>query len=153
MKHIKLTAVSALCLFLSACATGARPIRAEFEDIPVPKGMTYVEDRSTIIESPTVKAARLLYRGPIEVGSLATAMRTTVESNGWRHVSSTKAEDRGTVQVYEKGGASLEIRYWEGFYWRPITYLELTTSRALTAGSAYAPTQAQTAVPAPQPQR
>jgi len=152
MKHYRLIAVSALLLLLSACATTTKPIRAEFEDIPVPKGMSYVEDRSTIIESPRVKAARLLYRGPIEVGSLVTAMRTTVEANGWRHISSSKAEDRGTIQVYDKDGASLEIRYWEGFHWRPITYLELTTSRALQAG-AFVPTQAQTAVPAPPPQR
>ena len=151
MKHYTLIAVSALLLLLSACATATKPIRAEFDDIPVPKGMTYVEDRSTIIESPRVKAARLLYRGPIEVGSLVTAMRTTVESNGWRHISSTKAEDRGTVQVYEKDGASLEIRYWEGFHWRPVTYLELTTSRALQADT-FAPARAQTTVPA-QPQR
>ncbi len=151
MKHYRLIAVFALLLFLSACAMTTKPIRAEFDDIPVPKGMSYVDDRSTIIESPRVKAARLLYRGPIEVGSLVAAMRTTVESNGWRHISSTKAEDRGTIQVYEKDGSSLEIRYWEGFYWRPVTYLELTTSRALQA-STLGPAQAQTSVPA-QPQR
>ncbi|HXH84647.1 MAG TPA: hypothetical protein VNN07_17205 [Candidatus Tectomicrobia bacterium] len=123
--------MSALLLSLTACATtsSSRAVRTEFEDIPVPRGMSFVEDRSTVIESPTVKAARLVYRGPIELSSLVTAMRSTVEANGWRHVSSTKGRD--TVQVFEKGGSSLEVRYWEGFWFRPVTYVEVTTSRAL----------------------
>jgi hypothetical protein len=122
----------AVVLVVTACASAPpRPIRSEFEDIPLPKGMSLVEDRSTVIESATVKAARLLYRGAIEQESLAVSMRTTLEANGWRHVSTTRAGDRGTVQVYEKGGSSVELRYWDGFYWRPVTYLEVTTSRAL----------------------
>ena len=132
MKSHRVLAVSALVLALTACAsTPPRAIRSEFEDIPLPKGMSLVENGSTIIESPSVKAARLLYRGPIEQDSLVVAMRTTVEANGWRLVSTTKAGDRGTIQVYEKSANSLELRSWEGFYWRPVTYLEVTTSRAL----------------------
>jgi len=113
----------------TACATSAsRPVRSEFEDIPVPKGLTYLEDRSTIIESPSVKAARLLYRGRVEAGSLGVAMRTTLEANGWRSVSSTSAGAQGMLQVYEKGGNSLQVRIWEGLY---FTYVELTGSRAM----------------------
>jgi len=116
-------------LLTAACATTAsRPVRSEFEDIPVPKGLTYLEDQSTIIESPSVKAARLLYRGRVEVGSLGVAMRTTLEANGWRSVSSTSAGAQGLLQVYEKAGNSLQVRIWEGIY---FTYVELTASRAL----------------------
>ena len=115
-------------LLTAACATTAsRPVRSEFEDIPVPKGLSYLEDRSTIIESPSVKAARLLYRGRVEVGSLGVAMRTTLEANGWRSVSSTSAGDQGMLQVYEKSGNSLQVRIWESWVY---TYVELTASRA-----------------------
>ncbi|MDP3768474.1 MAG: hypothetical protein Q8S13_10705 [Dehalococcoidia bacterium] len=115
-------------LVTAACATTAsRPVRSEFEDIPVPKGLSYLEDQSTIIESPSVKAARLLYRGRVEVGSLGVAMRTTLEANGWRSVSSTSAGAQGLLQVYEKAGNSLQVRIWEGLY---FTYVELTASRA-----------------------
>jgi len=115
-------------LLTTACATTAsRPVRSEFEDIPVPKGLSYLEDRSTIIESPSVKAARLLYRGRVEVGSLGVAMRTTLEANGWRSVSSTSAGAQGLLQVYEKTGNSLQVRIWEEIY---FTYVELTASRA-----------------------
>lgn len=117
----------ALILTTACATTTSRPVRSEFEDIPVPKGLTYLEDRSTIIESPSVKAARLLYRGRVEAGSLGVAMRTTLEANGWRSVSSTSAGAQGMLQVYEKGGNSLQVRIWEGWY---FTYVELTGSRS-----------------------
>jgi hypothetical protein len=82
---------------------------------------------STVIESPTVKAARLVYRGRLEMDSLTVAMRTTLEANGWRHVTSTTSP-HGVTQVYEKAGSSLEVRLWEGWIY---TYVELTASRAL----------------------
>jgi len=41
-------------------------------------------------------------------------MRTTLEANGWRHVSSTSAAEHGVTQVYEKTGSSLEVRLIDG---------------------------------------
>ena len=119
-----------LVLELTAgCASlSSRPVRSEFEDIPVPKGLSYQPGKSTVIESPTVKAARLVYRGRLEVESLGAAMRTTLEANGWRHVSSTSAAAHGITQVYEKTGSSLEVRLVDGLW---FTYVELTASRAL----------------------
>jgi hypothetical protein len=115
--------------FTAGCASAPpKAVRSEFEDIPVPKGLSYQPDKSTIIESPTVKAARLVYRGRLEVDSLAAAMRTTLEANGWRHVSSTSVSDHGVTQVYEKAGSSLEVRFVDGWWY---TFVELTASRSL----------------------
>jgi hypothetical protein len=123
-----LSAVALTLLLVTGCASAPpRPPRSEFEDIPVPKGLVYQPDRSTVIESPNVKAARLVYRGRIEPDSLAVAMRTTLEANGWRHVSSTTAGRSGATQVYEKAGNSLQVQIWEGLW---FTYVELTGSRA-----------------------
>lgn len=128
MKTVRLVAVALLVLSVSACTSAPpRPVRSEFEDVPVPRGLTYQPEQSTIIESPTVKAARLVYRGRIEVDSLALALRTTLEQNGWRHVSTTSAAGHGTTQVYDKGGASLQVQVWEGWWW---TYVEMNASRA-----------------------
>src|SRR5881409_2303392 len=126
---IQRTVTAFLVLALTAgCATAsARPTRSEFEDIPVPKGLTYQASKSTIIESPTVKAARLVYQGRLEVDSLSVAMRTALEANGWRHVSSTSAAEHGITQVYEKSGSSLEVRVLDGWW---FTFVELTASRA-----------------------
>ena len=125
-KRVSTAAMIAL-LFVGCASAPTRAVRSEFEDIPVPKGLTYEADRSTIIESPQVKAARLVYRGRIEIESLAAAMRTTLESNGWRNVSSTTTSRHGTTQVYEKAGNSLQVLLWEGLWY---TYVELTASRA-----------------------
>ena len=125
----RLLAGSAVLLLFTACATTpSRPQLSEFADIPVAKGLSYDPSRSTIIESPTVKAARLVYRGRIELESLVVLMRTTLEANGWRHLSSTTTSRRGTTQVYEKAGNSLQVLYWEGLWY---TYVEVTASRAL----------------------
>jgi hypothetical protein len=118
-----------LIAVITGCATAApKTARSEFEDIPVPKGLTYVDGDSTIIESPAVKAAKLVYRGRVEPVSLGNAMRSTLEMNGWRHVSTATLGDKGTTQVYEKPGNTLQVKLWEGWYY---TYVELTASRTL----------------------
>jgi hypothetical protein len=85
-------AISALVLLiLVGCAsTPPRPVQSGFEDIPVPKGLEFRAEDSTIIESPSVKAARQVYTGRLEPQSLALAFRTTFEANGWRHITSIR---------------------------------------------------------------
>ena len=134
IQRTTLAAFLVLALTAGCATTSPKAARSEFEDIPVPKGLTYQPSKSTIIESPTVKAARLVYRGRLEVESLSVAMRTTLEANGWRHVSSTpmRASQQSMTQVYEKGADSLKVQLWEGlFNW--YTYAEYTTGRVLKA--------------------
>jgi hypothetical protein len=121
-------AVCTLLLLLTSCASSgpSRPARSEFEDIPVPSGLTLDTDRTTIIESPNVKAARLFYKSRIRPESLAQAYRTTLEANGWRHVSSTTSASKGTTQVYEKQNSSLQVMIYEGWYY---TWTEVSTTR------------------------
>ena len=115
-----------LALAAGCTTTSSRPPGSGFEDIPVANGLTYLPNKSTIIESPTVKAARLVYRGRVEVDSLAVGMRSALEANGWRHISSTSTADHGITQLYEKAGNPLEVRLIDGWW---FTYVELTASR------------------------
>src|SRR5256885_16822845 len=108
----RLCATLVLMLLATGCAT--KGLRSEFDDVPVPRGMTYQPDRSVVIESPTIKAGELVYRGRLEPESLGLAMRTLLESNGWRHVNTTTSAKDGTRQVYEKGGNALQVRVYEG---------------------------------------
>jgi hypothetical protein len=87
-------------------------------------------NKSTIIEAPTVKAARLFYKGRLEPDSLGAAFRTTLEANGWRHLSSTTSADKGITQVYEKTGNSLQVLIYEGIYY---TWVEVSATRVVTA--------------------
>jgi hypothetical protein len=125
----QLSIAFAVSVLLTACASNPpRPVRSEFEDIPVPKGLSYQQDESTVIETPNLKAGRHIYRGRLELDSLTTAIRSTLEANGWRHVSSTKSAQPGTIQIYEKEGDTLQVRLWEGLWY---TYAEYTTGRVL----------------------
>ena len=124
-----LSTALAVSLLLTACASNPpRPVRSEFEDIPVPKGLAYQQDESTVIETPNLKAGRHVYRGRLELDSLTTAIRSTLEANGWRHVSSTKSSQHGTTQSYEKEGDSLQVLLWEGWW---FTYAEYSLGRVL----------------------
>jgi hypothetical protein len=125
----RVVAVAMTSLLLAACASAPpRATRTEFEDIPVPKGLAYQQEDSTVIETPNVKAGRHIYRGRLELDSLTSAIRSTLEANGWRHVSSTKSAQHGTTQVYEKDGDSLQVQLWEGLWY---TYAEYTTGRVV----------------------
>jgi hypothetical protein len=119
----------ALMLTVSACATNPpRLSRSTHEDIPVPKGLSYRGGDSTVIETPTVSASREVYRGRLEIESLAQATRTMLEANGWRHVGTNKTSQHGVNQVYEKQGTSLQVLLWEDLI---FTYAEYTTARVL----------------------
>ncbi len=121
----------ALVLALTACASSPpRAPRSEFEDVPVPSGLEPDPSKSTVIESPSVKAARLFYKGRIKPDSLAAAFRTTLEANGWHHLSSTTAAEKGTSQVYEKPASSLQVLIYEGWYY---TWVELLATRVVSS--------------------
>lgn len=129
MTHRGLVAIAAASLLFGACASAPqRGVRTEFEDIPVPKGLAYQADDSTVVETPNVKAVRYVYRGRLEPESLATAIRSTLEANGWRHVSSTRNSQHGATQVYEKEGDSLQVQVSEGIWY---TYAEYSTGRVV----------------------
>src|SRR2546427_115390 len=92
----QLCATLVLMLLATACATTR--LRTGFDDVPLPRGLTYQPQRSVVIESPSVKAAKLVYRGRLEPESLGLAMRTLLESNGWRHVGSTEEQSCPVVR-------------------------------------------------------
>ncbi|HET7875542.1 MAG TPA: hypothetical protein VFN71_08440 [Methylomirabilota bacterium] len=121
--------IAVVLLALTACASSPpKQVRSEFEDVPVPKGLVLDLDKSTIIESPTVKAARLFYKGRILPDSLGVAFRTTLEANGWRHMSTASTPDKGSTQVYDKQGSSLQVVIYEGWYY---TWVEMSATRVM----------------------
>ena len=134
--RIQAVVIGAVLLVAAGCAsTPTRVTKSEFEDIPVPKGLHFQPDKSIVIESPSVKAARLIYRGRVQPDSLGSAMRATLEANGWRSLSSTAGGGQIATQVFEKGGTSLQVQIWQGLI---FTYLEMTHSRGLSTAPAAA---------------
>ena len=122
--------LSVIALSLAACGSSPpKQARSEFEDIPVPRGLTLDWNKSTVIESPSLKAARLVYKGRVEPDSLGVVYQTTLEANGWHHLNSTTSSEKGTTQVYEKSGNSLQVLIYEGIYY---TWVEVSTTRLVT---------------------
>jgi hypothetical protein len=137
----RLLVLCVIVLAVTSCSASSgspRTQRSEFEDVPVPAGLTLDNSRTTIIESPTVKAARLFYKSRTKPDSLAVAYRTSLEANGWRHVSSTTSANNGTIQVYEKPDSSLQIMIYESWYY---TWSEVSATRIVARPSTAAPSR------------
>src|SRR5437879_5898307 len=122
----KIFATVVIMLCATGCATTAA--RRQFDDITLPAGMAYQPQDSVVIESPTIKAAQLVYRGRLEPVTLGEAMRTRLEASGWRQVSRTSTSTDGTRQVYEKEGNVLGVHIYEGLWY---TYLAISASQTL----------------------
>src|SRR5437899_4241066 len=141
----EICAIAVLLLSTTACAPTTAP-RPQFPDVTLPAGLTYQPDRSVVIESPSVKAAQLVYRGRLEPQSLGDALRSRMESNGWRPLSRTSAAEDGTRQVYEKDGHALEIHIYEGWWFTYLTVSAAETLQQTATGTAGIPAPAAGAV-------
>ena len=141
----QICAIALILLSTAACATTTAP-RPQFPDVQLPAGLTYQPDRSVVIESPSVKAAQLVYRGRLEPQSLGDAMRARLESNGWRPLSRTSAAADGMRQVYEKDGHALETHIYEGWWFTYVTVSAAETLQQVAAGTATTPAPAVGAV-------
>lgn len=137
-----LLAVLLVTLAPACSATRPTPSLAGFEDIPIPTGLTYQPDKSITIEGPSAKAAHWVYRGRVKPESLRLAVRTTLEANGWLHVSTGSAPGPLSVQTFEKSGNSVQVDIYEGTWY---TYLVIGAARAIDPGQQMAAVTARPA--------
>jgi hypothetical protein len=139
----KMLATLAVAVALSACAStkSIPPLRSEFMDIPLPGGLEYIPGESAVIESETVRAARLMYSSKFEAGSLVLSIQEGLVGSGWRLVRASSFPTLGTIQLYEKGEASLQVRIWEGGAFNGSTFVELSGTRATARAKTAAATQ------------
>lgn len=110
-------------------------------DIPLPSGLEYIPGESAVIESETVRAARLMYSSKFEVGSLVLSIQEGLQGAGWRLVRASSFPNLGTIQLFEKGDASLQVRIWEGGAFKGATFMELSGTRATAPAKTTASTQ------------
>jgi hypothetical protein len=152
--HHRAIAVSALLFAVGCASVPAKPPYAAFESIAVPKGLEYRPGESTVIETPEVKAGRVVYRGRLEPETLAAAMRSSLEADGWRLVASTSSRS-GATQMYDKAGTQLQVRIWEGGPLSWYTYVELAAAEMAAGrphpGSVPVPSSTPTPSEAPKP--
>jgi hypothetical protein len=132
--HFRTATLGVLLLAAGCATTSVPPLRSEFGDVPLLEGLSYRPGESVVIETKSVRAARLLYRGRMEPGSVVVEMQKGIEANGWRLVRTTSVAGHGTMQLYEKGDASLQLQVWEGGMFGYYTYVEVSGTRPVTAG-------------------
>src|SRR5262245_66561558 len=97
----KMLVTLAVTFALSACSStkGVPPLLSEFKDIPLPGGLEYIPDKSAVIESETVRAARLMYSSKFEPGSLVLSIQEGLVGSGWRLVRKTVFPTVGPGQL------------------------------------------------------
>ncbi len=134
--HFRTVTLGVLLLAAGCATVSVPPLRSEFGDVPLLEGLSYQPGQSVVIETKTVRAARLLYRGRMEPGSVVVEMQKGIEANGWRLVRTTAVAGHGTMQLYEKGEASLQLQVWEGGMFGYYTYVEVSGTRPVTGPGA-----------------
>jgi hypothetical protein len=83
-----------------------------FSDIPVPKELAIVSDRSFVYETSALKAGVLVFNGNVDVQSLENYYRINMPKNGWRYVNSFRYKD--TILNYVKDEKICNIRISRG---------------------------------------
>ncbi len=138
----------AVALLAVSCAPApSTRIQSQFPDLPLPSAIAYQPGRSLIVDSPSVKAAHLVFRGRVEAESLALGMRASLETQGWRHVSSSS--DRGRmVQVYERGAQTVQLEITDELW---FTYLTVDVSEPQPAPPMATRAAAESGIPVAEP--
>ncbi len=91
---------------------GPNQVFYSFSDIPVPKELGIVGDRSFVYETSAVKAGVLFFNGNVDVQSLENYYRINMPKNGWRYVNSFRYKD--TILNYVKDEKMCNIRITRG---------------------------------------
>ena len=64
-----------------------------FPDVPVPKEVEIVNERSFVYETSSFKAGVIVFSGNVDPASLETYFKINMPKNGWRYVNSFRYKD------------------------------------------------------------
>lgn len=85
-----------------------------FPDVPIPKELKMVNDRSFVYEAPGLKAGVITFSGNVDVTSLENYFRIHMPKNGWRYVNSFRYKD--IVLNYVKADKTCNIKISRGAF-------------------------------------
>ena len=121
MKKILLLVVLG-CVVFSGCAlfqkeqevvtqpapTPVNQVFYAFPDVPVPRELEYMREKSFIYETPVLKAGVMYFRGNVDLLSLENYFRTNLQKNGWRFINVYRYKD--VEMNFAKGDRMCNIR-------------------------------------------
>jgi hypothetical protein len=85
-----------------------------FPDVPVPKEVDIVNERSFVYETPSFKAGVMAFSGNVEPASLENYFKINMSKNGWRYINSFKYKD--IVLNYMKDDKTCNIKISRGAF-------------------------------------
>jgi hypothetical protein len=80
-----------------------------FPDIPLPRELSLIREKSFIYEAPGMKVGVLLLSGNVDMESLENYFRANMAKNGWRFVNSYKYNDMILNFVKEDRASNIRI--------------------------------------------
>ena len=100
-----------------------------FPDIPVPKELDLVRDKSFVYETSNVRTGLLVLKGNVDINSLEQYFRTNMAKNGWRFINGFKyatvilnymKEDRAAHIRISRETWSTWVEIWVGPLDKPM---------------------------------
>lgn len=85
-----------------------------FPDVPIPKEVEIVNERSFVYETPSFKAGVIVFSGNVEPASLENYFKLNMAKNGWRYINSFRYKD--TVLNYMKDDKMCNIKISRGAF-------------------------------------
>jgi len=85
-----------------------------FPDIPVPKELEYVRDKSFVYETQTIKAGVIVLNGNVDMQSLENYFKVNMAKNGWKLVNTFRYKD--VVMNYTKEDKTCTIKMSRGSF-------------------------------------
>lgn len=94
-----------------------------FPDVPVPKELRLVNERSFVYETTSLRAGVLVLRGNVDLQSLENYFKINMIKNGWKFVNSFKfkevalnfvKEDKTCNIKMSKDSFDAEVEIWVG---------------------------------------
>jgi len=94
-----------------------------FPDVPIPKELELVRDKSFVYETQNLRTGLLVLSGNVDIDSLEQYFRTNMARNGWRFINSFKyntiilnylKEDRASHIRIARSTFSTTVEIWVG---------------------------------------
>ncbi|MDD3846438.1 MAG: hypothetical protein PHC90_08755 [Syntrophorhabdaceae bacterium] len=85
-----------------------------FPDVPVPKEVEIVNERSFVYETPTFKAGVIVFSGNVDPSSVESYFKINMAKNGWRYINSFRYKD--IVMNYAKDDKMCNIKISRGAF-------------------------------------
>ena len=85
-----------------------------FSDVPTPRELSIISDRTFVYETSALKTGKLFLNGNVDLQSLENYYKINMPKNGWKYVNSFRYRD--SILNYVKDDKTCNIRMSRGTF-------------------------------------